>query len=238
MRPGSVTVRCDDRPIRIGTWNLDGKRSAATQRFVENARCDVWLLTEVHDRFEIPGGEMVRSSLMGENKTYAAVWSNRPLIALPAPHEASAAALLGELLVCSSVLPWYACRSIWPDKGPDIPAITAMTVDRLRPRLQSGRLVIWGGDFNNAMTGPYGPGTKRGRVEIQRLADDLGLRILTEDLPHALPGLSSIDHIAVPASWSVHRRDRLVADHVGRRLSDHDAYLADVSVQPAATHLP
>jgi hypothetical protein len=190
------------------------------------------LLTEVHDRLELPSGHLVRSSLFRSEKAYAAVWSNRPLVAMPAPHEASAAAVSDGMLLCSSVLPWYACRSVWPDKGPDIPTITVMALDRIRPHLQPGGQVVWGGDFNNPMTGPHRPGTKRGRVEIQRLADDLALRVLTTDLPHVLPGLRSIDHIAVPTRWSVEQCDRVPAELDGVRLSDHDAYVVEVTVLP------
>lgn len=33
--------------MRIGTWNLAGRWSLAHQSFLEDAECDVWLLTEV-----------------------------------------------------------------------------------------------------------------------------------------------------------------------------------------------
>jgi len=165
---------------------------------------------------------------MSRTKAYAAIWANRALAALPSPHEASATATLGDLLVCNSVLPWSSCRSTWPDIGPDIPTITAMTIARIRSHLELGTSVIWGGDFNNTLAGPHGPGTKRGRAEIQRLVDDLGLQVPTTNLPHRLPSLSAIDHIAVPASWTVTGCVAMSAKCNGVRLSDHDAYVIDV----------
>lgn len=172
---------------------------------------------------------------MRDFKAYAAVWSNRPLLTMPVPHEGSAAALSGDVLLCSSVLPWYACRSVWPDKGPDIPTITVMTLDRIRPHLESHAQVVWGGDFNNTLIGPHGPGTKRGRKAIQRLTDDLALQVVTADLQHTLPGRFSIDHIAVPTHWSVDDCFAVVAEHEGMRLSDHDAYVVDVTMPLAAS---
>ena len=48
----------------------------------------------------------------------------------------------------------------------------------------------------------------------------------TAELPHAIEGLLSIDHVAVPAGSNVVAR-RVVAACDGKRLSDHDAYVVD-----------
>jgi len=48
--------------------------------------------------------------------------------------------------------------------------------------------------------------------------------------PLCIPGLLTIDHIAVPQSARIHAVNRIVAeDHSGKRLSDHDAYAIDVT---------
>jgi hypothetical protein len=39
----------------------------------------------------------------------------------------------------------------------------------------------------------------------------------------------SIDHIAVPAAWTVHALEHRRATHGGSRISDHDAYVVEVS---------
>ena len=50
--------------MRIGTWNLDGRWSPRHQHLLEDAECDVWLLTEVPTSFSLPGGDLVRSESM------------------------------------------------------------------------------------------------------------------------------------------------------------------------------
>lgn len=79
------------------------------------------------------------------------------------------------------------------------------------------------------MTGPEYGGSRKGRDAIVALAADAGLAVVTAASPHRIEGLLSIDHIAVPATWGVDSCERLVAESAGARLSDHDAYVADVS---------
>ena len=50
----------------------------------------------------------------------------------------------------------------------------------------------------------------------------------TAELPHAIDGLRSIDHIAVPRAWSS-TASRIRAELDGRRLPDHDAYVVEVA---------
>lgn len=54
----------------------------------------------------------------------------------------------------------------------------------------------------------------------------------TAELPNQLDGLRSIDHIAVPGAWRVLSAERVSATDGDRRLSDHDAYLVEVSPDP------
>jgi hypothetical protein len=85
---------------------------------------------------------------------------------------------------------------------------------------------VWGGDWNHALSGDEWAGTQGGRAHVLAAVDLLGLQVLTAELPHRLDGLLSIDHIAVPTSWSV--RDACRLDATG--LSDHDCYVVDVEV--------
>ena len=48
-------------------------------------------------------------------------------------------------------------------------------------------------------------------------------------LPHAIDDLLSIDHIAVPLGLQA-TASRVSAEHDGKRLSDHDAYVLDAEV--------
>lgn len=219
--------RCDDGQVRIGTWNLDGRWSDSHMRFLDAAGCDAWLLTEVEHRFELTYGELVRSGSMGPSKSYAAVWADGRVHEVPALHEASAAAAWGDVLLCSTVLPWRSCGSSWPDVGPDIASKTVATLNRLRPGLaSSGQALIWGGDWNNALWGANHAGTAVGLAAIRTLSDDLNLQVPTAHQPHAMTGLFSIDHVAVPAAWLVLDCQSIEAQERGKRLSDHDAYLA------------
>lgn len=55
----------------------------------------------------------------------------------------------------------------------------------------------------------------------------------TAELAHRIPGLLSIDHIAVPTSWDVEHAARTVAEADDARLSDHDLYTIEVTAQAA-----
>ncbi len=216
--------------MRIGTWNLAGRWSRH-QEFLQDQKCDAWLLTEVPDAATIDGGELARSEIMRARKSWAAVWGGQTLVPCPSPHPAAAVGRRGELLLCSCVLPWRGARPCWPDEGPDIASITIAALDILRPTVMSADgPVVWGGDWNHAMRGTEHAGTVAGRRAIQRLVADAGLEVATATVPHAVRGLWSIDHIAVPAAWQVESFRRVVAEIDGTRLSDHDAYVIEVVI--------
>jgi hypothetical protein len=215
--------------VRIGTWNLAGRWSPSRQEFLEQQVCDAWLLTEVPDAASLDGGKLVRSKAMLGPKSWAAVWGGQSLVPSPSAHPAAAVGRWGDLLLCSCVLPWRGARPSWPDEGPDIASITMTALEFLRPTvISAGHPVVWGGDWNHAMRGVEHAGTNAGRQAIQRLVADAGLKVATATAPHAVPGLWSIDHIAIPAAWQVESSRRLVAEVGGTRLSDHDAYIVDV----------
>ncbi len=127
----------------------------------------------------------------------------------------------------SSVLPWKGC-------GPDLPWVgdrhadkTENAVDELVEKLSGLPLLVWGGDWNHALTGREYAGSLGGRSAVLGAVDHLGLAVPTAELPHAIKGLLSIDHIAVPRAWSSSVL-RVSAALDGRRLSDHDAYMVEV----------
>ena len=65
-------------------------------------------------------------------------------------------------------------------------------------------------------------GTKRKMVER------FGLHVPTAALHHQLPGLLTIDHIAVGQGFDVVCAKRIDAIVKGGRLSDHDAYVVEI----------
>lgn len=81
------------------------------------------------------------------------------------------------------------------------------------------------------MTGREEAGSMEGRRAIERLVATLRLSVITVNAPHRIDGLLSIDHIAVPTTWTCAPCRRVVAETDGARLSDHDAYVVDATPQ-------
>lgn len=216
------------RVVRIGTWNLAGHWSDDHASLLEEAACDVWLLTEVDHRTLLDGYACHASTApMAPGRHWAVVLSRRPMVALADPHPASAAARVGAMTYVSSVLPWKGCGSMPPWVGENHVARTENALDELVGKLDETRSLIWGGDWNHAMDGPEYAGSHGGRRAVREALDTLRLTAPTATLPHVIDGLLSIDHVAVPigldaTAWRIH------AQHGGRRLSDHDAYVVDV----------
>lgn len=215
--------------MRIATWNLAGRWTDEHRDLLLTTECDVLLLTEVNDRLELPGFTVHRSEAdMASRRRWAAVGSTSPLKALPDPHAASAAAEINGVVFCSSILPWRSCG-----RGPtwgegSLTDRTSRAVEQIVGNLPD-QPVVWGGDWNHALTGREFGGSVGGRRAIRTATEMLDLTVLTADLPHRLEDLLSIDHVAVPAAWTVTSADRIVAvDRAGKRLSDHDAYVVDV----------
>ena len=209
--------------MRIGTWNLAGRWKPEHEEFVAAADCDVWLLTEVNERVEVPGYyRHVGEARMAAGRRWAGVYSRSPLTPLPDPHVASAAAVVEGTTYFSTILPWRSSggEPTWPGAEPP----KNMHSGRMRYALDvllaglSPTNLVWGGDWNQALSGAEWAGSLGGRRHVLAAIDKLGLQVPTADLPHRLDGHLSIDHIAVA-------RDRQVIGvrHLSAAgLSDHD----------------
>ena len=103
----------------------------------------------------------------------------------------------------------------------------AHAVDDLLLHLRVADSLVWGGDWNHALTGKEYAGSIGGRRAVMAALDGLGLEATTTDLPHRIDGLFTIDHLAVPSGLRA-QASRVEAAHEGKRLSDHDAYVVDV----------
>jgi hypothetical protein len=220
------------RVMRIGTWNMQGRSDSRQLEFMAREDCDVWLLTEVPDTFAMAPGTAMFSDAMSPGRAWSAVWARDGLAGLPTIHEAAAFAAVGDVRVCSCVLPWRAARSTWPDEGADLASITRTAIGRLHDGLtqESGQDVVWGGDWNCALEGTDHVGTPAGRAALRALMSTLDLKAPTSGLGHREQGMCSIDHIAVPNGWDVGTALRLIATADGKRLSDHDAYVIDLDI--------
>jgi hypothetical protein len=163
-------------------------------------------------------------SAMTLKRRWAGVFSRGSMTPLPDPHAASALARVGYLTYCSSILPWRSCGDRAPWVGARHADKTANAVDQLVGVLpQSG--LVWGGDWNHALTGREYAGSMGGRTALLKALAELGLKAPTSDLPHRLDGLLTIDHIAVGHSVEVHEVARHIPLVDSHHLSDHDAYV-------------
>lgn len=220
--------------MRIGTWNLQQRWSPAHEELLERQSCDVWLLTEVHAGTAVPGLPVVSRSAAVQGvppraapPTWSAVLA-RDGAALPSPHPASALLEASGWTFCSSVLPWRGSGSLdghWEGTGHG--PRTQFALDCLLPALR-GRRAVWGGDWNQPLQGQDSSGSAQARAALESACASLGLHVPTRSLPHRLPELFSIDHIALPAP--VRAAQHVAAEAGGRRLSDHDAYVVEVDL--------
>jgi hypothetical protein len=209
---------------------MDGKASAAHLAMLTDRDCDVWLLTEVPRSLMLDG----YTSVLTEGTTFpqndvawAGVFARHAMAALPQPHGATVAAQVNGHTYWSSVLPWrdcarWECAPWWHD-GAD-------TADRMRRTLQilttNGPPDVWGGDFNQELSGRHYVGTEAGRRHLEQALEGFGLTCLTRDAPGALADSSSIDHVAA-------RGGRLVAG-VADELwlsAGHDVYVAEIELR-------
>jgi hypothetical protein len=225
--PNRWTKTCHAPPVRIGTWNLAGRCGPAYREFLAAMDCDILLLTEVSECLELSGyvGHLTAAA-MESGRRWAGVFSRAELVALSDPHPASAMAEVGDLTVCSSILPWRSCVSdaTWGDGNHA--AKTQRSIAALLERLPASHLV-WGGDFNHALEGREYAGSIGGRGSVTAALETRGLAVPTARLPHQIDSILSIDHIAVPETWTVTSADRISASTQARRLSDHDAYVVE-----------
>lgn len=212
--------------MRIGTWNLAGGWGADHRAFLRRLECDLLLLTEVPFGCD-PVGFRVHHTvgLMTRGRWWAAICSAADLVPLPDPEHATAMTEIDGLRVCCSVLPWRSC-------GRQAGWVGENTAERTRnavAAVESARPDVWGGDWNHSLTGTECAGSLDGRGAIVEALTRLRLEAPTSTSPHRFDGVSSIDHVAVPATWHTDDVQRIVADKGRRRLSDHDAYVVAVT---------
>lgn len=214
--------------MRIGTWNLDGSWSADHASLLLQLDCEVLLLTECPAEVSLPGyGRHATAAVIaGTDSHWATVLSTRPLEPLPDPHPASAAVLVGDVVVCASVLPWPLAGGSWPWGPPEHLPRMQQTLRELTGAF-AGRTVVWGGDWNQPLTGSLAGFSRAARDAITASVEMLDLQVPTESLAGRAPGQGSIDHLAVPRSWTIRDAGRVPVDE---DLSDHDAYWVDAGL--------
>jgi hypothetical protein len=212
--------------MRIGTWNLAGSWSADHASLLLELGCDVLLLTECPAEATLPGyvRHATVTRISGTDTHWSTVLSTRPMEPLPDPHPASAAVRIEGVVFCASVLPWPLAGDSWPWGPPDHRSRMQHTLVELGDAF-GGRPVVWGGDWNQPLTGSLAGFSRAARDAIATSTEALGLQVPTRSLLGRTAGQGSIDHLAVPRSWTVREAGCVPVDV---RLSDHDAYWVDV----------
>jgi hypothetical protein len=221
--------------LRIGTWNLEGRWSFEHQHLLAWQQSDVWLLTEVSEKIQLPGYSVsVSRARLSKGVRWAAVAvADRYQPARHSdPHPASVMATWSGIKFLASVLPWNSAGAAWPWPGESTADKTRAALVDLSTSLDAG--MVWGGDWNCGLEGPDTGASKAARKLILDEVERLGLQVPTKVLPHRLPGLRSIDHIAVPGSWTVESVGRVPAFVEDQPLSDHDVYVVDAQVPDRA----
>lgn len=215
--------------MRIGTFNLAGRWSPQHHDFLVALDCDVWLLTEVSERTRLDGFDLhLGEGVMAPRRRWAAVAATGNISPLADPHPASAMIERDGIRFCSSILPWRGCGSREPWGAGTHAEKTREALRVLATTLPTAGLV-WGGDWNHALTGAETAGSKAGRDALLATIAQLNLEVPTSKEPHRIDGITSIDHVAVPDDV-VAGAERVVAEAAGRRLSDHDAYVVTAEV--------
>jgi hypothetical protein len=206
--------------VRIATWNLDVHARPAKVELLLSLDADVLLLTEVPSGLVLPGYHLTPPGpTMLRGQGWAAVASRRPLQSMPSPHVASTVASVDGVTYVSSVLPWKGAPQR-PWDGATTGERMAAAVDVIEPFLRAQEQLVWGGDWNQTMTGALDGSTRAGRDRLDQALDRLGLALPTGKLPRGAFPMATIDHIALPDTGAT-----AVHVPVDRRLSDHDAYV-------------
>ena len=210
--------------MRIGTWNLDGRWDARHRDLLARLECDVLLLTEVPDQVDIPGMHGYRTTEpMAPGRAWAGVFATN-VTGRADPHPAAALAEVDGMLLSSSVLPWHGSAPWYPWGGDSAFERTAHAVGAI----VSSSPTVWGGDWNTSFAHNGYAVSPRSRDLLEQAVDRLGLSIVTAQLEHQQGLDLTIDHIAVPTSWSSGGAEHDRAECDGSLISDHDAYVVEV----------
>lgn len=233
----------------MGTWNLNRGQPLWRQPHQSahlNNEAELWLLTEVPSHLQIGDQRpSFSASRPGEKHQYwAAIAFKWPLEPVASKHPSLAMARIkhpdGDFLVASSLFPWRTAAMSWPyGDGESFAKRCARTLDAHAAEIgkaSKGLPIIWGGDFNQALSGRERVGSDVGRGALLDAFTKLGLRAVTVEANGQHPHQRSIDHIAIPTTWGSRAVHVQRPQSDTRLLSDHPSYV--VSVERAAVTRP
>ena len=72
---------------------------------------------------------------------------------------------------------------------------------RIEEERRENEPVVWGGDFNQKLSGSIKAGTAERRSELLDAFKQLDLEPLTVHSRHLVPELGPVDHLAVSPGW-------------------------------------
>lgn len=247
--------------MRIGVWNLKqgpnpaGVRGQEMLALMRDCDADIWLLTEVHTAWSLPG----YSSAMSAPRSFGPLlkrWSgilaretyHLLQVPLSGSHPADEGLCLArlqspvdchpEMLVACSVQPWSNTLLGWPSLHGHCELdsyqrrfrfVADAHTQRIQTARQSEDVVLWGGDFNQSLSGrPMG--SNAGRAVLATCLADLDVSALTADASHLVSGACSIDHVAATSGWPASSAVTVILRSDDRRqTSDHALYLVDIT---------
>jgi endonuclease/exonuclease/phosphatase family metal-dependent hydrolase len=211
---------------------------------------DVWFLTELHADWEVEG----QSICFAPPRTEAPIFRRKAAIATswrmdilpsgdnPVEGRKCLARLIEPVtgktvLAASTVLPWRGVTTHWRkilNREMSYAEVFSYVLDYMVQRIEKerrlGESVIWGGDFNQGLSGRDYVGTHLGRAALRAGFDRLGLQVPTQDLPALIKNHPAIDHIAVPWDWSIVAPPAIRRPlRNGKPLSDHGLYLVETT---------
>lgn len=227
--------------LRVGTWNLNRDKPLWRQPHQADhisEEAELWLLTEVPAAWQRVTAKLSFSgSRPGEMDQYwSAIISKWPFEPIETKHPSLAMARIdhpgGDFLAASSVFPWRGAAKLWPEKDGDTFAKRCTATLKAHAeeieKAGSGLPVVWGGDFNQALSGPERVGSDVGREALLDAFEKLGLRAATVEAAGQDPLQRSIDHIAIPEDWSLWTLEVQRPQSEDRFLSDHPSYVVSV----------
>jgi len=224
----------------------------------QDCDADIWLFTEIHVDWRLPGYARAISgprSTGPERKRWAGIACRDSFDMIIPPIDGSGPADEGlcmarlrpkgtdgpGLLVACSVLPWANTVDGWPslhepgrfDRFADrFRYVTDTHIEHMRREHQEGEILIWGGDFNESLSGRTLL-SKAGRAILVDALDKLAVTALTTSARHLVDGVCSIDHVAVSTQSVESSQVRVVTRNDDpRQTSDHALYLVDVALKP------
>lgn len=234
--------------MRIGTWNVEYAAVEAKNRLrlqrLHQADADIWVLTETHDRLDLPGYAAVSSppSRRGGGR-WVTIWSRLPVVeTIPTiDPDRTVAAIVeappGPMVVYGTVMPWHSdpgregTAKNWTEHYRVIPE-QGVEWRRLLERHPGVHLCV-AGDLNATVgySGYYG--TKFGRQLLADALDGAGLVCVTreENGREGLVVRPFIDHVCMSRELgeSATIVDAWEGTVDGVRLSDHSGVVVVVT---------